>query len=741
MNFHRLHALLFTFSLSICCFAGVEFSSLDINAENELLYIAEHKVPGNFSYKSVFRTQIKDSSGSEKNQLLTCFPESMELISGNSVLQIRNRYGTALYSFASSNLYYLQHREQLPLFTARPVPVAVSPNGKWFCFIRHSSSEFVNGTLMLQNAETREAFVLNPNVPFSYKEVPVKWSPDSSTVLYEKNGKICFANPDAMQRKVQLDEKFRVIGRGNINCVNFTRSQQLVYIDYDIVYALNVSELYTMALYSSYIGMGAAIARLPYAFNNQKDRFSVNDDASQLFVIQNNKTVSYYALSQGKFARAEILYSQPVVDSQANVLAMSVTWPEGKKTAPVLFVESLALYSGNRILKVYAFDNILKEKLNVQEPSCFASNPSGTKLACYFSGAVNVYDTSTWKKLASLPSETAACLLWRDNDVLIVGGQEVVRAWNVAGGTYKTLFLASAKKVFWNSKASLIQAQTSSSVFTYNAEKNTWATDSNHPLPARNSVQNGRFRVYTAESKNKKYENAVYVRTLTGNALTFPLFAEPVKALPVAKKVALIFDAVDCADGVPEILQVLKQNRLKTTFFINGEFIRRYPEETVQLALSGSECASMFFTAADLTAKGFIIDEEFIRRGLARNEDDFFACTGKELSLLWHAPYYKANPTVINAGQKAGYAYISVEGGNKDAVVLESNSSEYRTASQLIEEYLQELKSGKPTLSVIPVSTGVSSGTRSDFLYEKLNLLINLLLDCGYEIVPVSSLR
>ena len=70
MNFHRLHALLFTFSLSICCFAGVEFSSLDINAENELLYIAEHKVPGNFSYKSVFRTQIKDSSGSEKNQFL-----------------------------------------------------------------------------------------------------------------------------------------------------------------------------------------------------------------------------------------------------------------------------------------------------------------------------------------------------------------------------------------------------------------------------------------------------------------------------------------------------------------------------------------------------------------------------------------------------------------------------------------------------------------------------------------------
>ena len=32
--------------------------------------------------------------------------------------------------------------------------------------------------------------------------------------------------------------------------------------------------------------------------------------------------------------------------------------------------------------------------------------------------------------------------------------------------------------------------------------------------------------------------------------------------------------------------------------------------------------------------------ENFIRRGLARNEDDFYEATGSELSLVWHMPNY-----------------------------------------------------------------------------------------------------
>lgn len=740
----RLLAFLIFFSAAALnggkAFAGIKFSNLDLNADNQLLYIAEHNVPGNFSYKTVFLTKVESGLTSAPQDILTCFPESMELLSGNSILQIRNRYGTALYSFENSSLFYLQKKDEIPLFTAKPVPVSVSPNGKWLCYIRRNSA-YTTGELVLQNVESRQLFVVNQKVPFSYKSVPVKWSPDSSTFLYEKDGNVCFSNPDAVVKNVQIEEKFRVIGRGTINSFNFTRSHKLVYIDYDIVYALEVSELYTMALYSNYIGMGTAVARLPFAFENAKDKFFLNDDGSEIIVLQNNKLICYYSLPQNTFANADILYSQPVTIADSSIIEMNVIWPKGKKTSPSLQIELLGRTSGNKSVKFYKFEDVFKESLNIADTAGFAANPGATNVACYNSGAVNVYDTITWKRIGTFPCENVPSLLWIDDDNLIVGGSEAVRSWSISGGTFKTLFLSSAKKVFWNSKENLIQAQTTNSVFYYNPEKNIWITDTQHPLPAKNTVQNGYYRVYIAESKNKKYENAIYVRTLAGKASTFPLFFEPIKALSEAKKVSVVFDASDCADGIPEILDVIKTMRLNTTFFINGEFIRRYPEETMQIANAKQECASMFFTNVDLTSSGFIINEDFIRRGLARNEDDFFACTGRELSLMWHAPFYKSSALIKNSGLKAGYAYISVLGGNRDSVVLEENSPSYKTSLELIEEYMNEIKSSKNSFSIIPVSTGISKGSRSDFLYEELNLLVNLLLDSGCEIVPVSSLR
>jgi len=41
---------------------------------------------------------------------------------------------------------------------------------------------------------------------------------------------------------------------------------------------------------------------------------------------------------------------------------------------------------------------------------------------------------------------------------------------------------------------------------------------------------------------------------------------------------------------------------------------------------------------------------------------------------------------------------------------------------------------------VIPVSTGISSGSRTDYLYEKLDLLIGTLINEEYEIVDVTEL-
>ena len=150
----------------------------------------------------------------------------------------------------------------------------------------------------------------------------------------------------------------------------------------------------------------------------------------------------------------------------------------------------------------------------------------------------------------------------------------------------------------------------------------------------------------------------------------------------------------------------------------------------------------MFFTSSDLLGKEFVINEEFIRRGLARNEDEFFACTKKEISLFWHAPYYQANSAIKEFGAKAGYTYISPKLKDFDNVTLEQalfENKKYVSTADLIDEIMNVLKiSGG---GIVPVTVGISKGSRVDYLYNYLPLLLSAILDEGYKVIPVKYLQ
>jgi len=189
------------------------------------------------------------------------------------------------------------------------------------------------------------------------------------------------------------------------------------------------------------------------------------------------------------------------------------------------------------------------------------------------------------------------------------------------------------------------------------------------------------------------------------------------------------------------ILHTLEKYNVRSTFFINGEFIRRYPAETGRIVEAGHECGSMFYTAMDLTtSEDFLVDVNFVRRGLARNEDEFFDLTGKELSVIWHAPYYAANKAVLEAGDLAGYIYVDRSLDPLDTVTFEQAAmgdiSTYKTSNMIIEDIVSQLEDEM----IIPVAVGVGAGSRENFLYDKLDLLLVAILDAGYDIVSVSEL-
>ncbi len=357
---------------------------------------------------------------------------------------------------------------------------------------------------------------------------------------------------------------------------------------------------------------------------------------------------------------------------------------------------------------------------------------NGTRVAFFAGSTVYVYDINTWKRLAVLTGEKVVSAIWTDDSNLYVGGEKSVRKWNIFSNKADTITLSSVSAGYWDvSDYSIIADTGNSNYYRYDSKKKTWSK-TEITAPVEPVKQNGRYRVFIGTTTNKNYDNALYIRSLSKRAVTNPLYKESTRKALEKKKVALAFELYDNADGLPLILSELKKFNVKGSFFINGEFIRRYPAETKQIVNNNHLCASMFFTTADLTENSFVINEDFVRRGLARNEDEFYACTGTELTLFWHAPYYSVSPELITYGGNAGYTYV-----NACCDVSEFTNPDM-DPEKLIKRFCQSLeKSGGGVVSVVG---GFSQSNHSRPLYKYLALLISALLDSGYELVDLNSL-
>lgn len=736
--------------------ALVKFSNPQINSESKILYTVEHESSSGESYSALFLAEAQKNQKAQELQnskILTCFPEKMELVSGGSVLQIRNRYGSARYSVADETLSWISREKNLPVSEKGLVSETASASGKWLCFLEKTGA--ATGRLILKNVLNLRQYVLDGHADFDYKKIPAKWCPGREILLYEKNGAVYFCNPEDFEKNMQMGDDFHRIGGGNINCVSWANSKYFIYIDGGLIYKISADELYTRAVYSSVAGIGAAVGKLPLGFDSRKDRFWCSPAADKIAVVKSNSVISIYRTGGANPENFSVLVSEPFSASESfsgTVAGCDFFWAAGG--SGIFWINFVGFPDGKSKSCVYEISENSAPCLSLKETFEDAKNPAlspNRRKIMFASGKhLYIYEVSGWKLLGDINDERFVSYVWNGDGSLIAGGNSTVRKFDMnedggfSCGNSRLLFLSSVKSAFWKpGTAGTVTAQSSSSdslFYDYIPYRNLWlesAADSQASFELMKKAsakskasQNGKFRVYVGPADNFLFENALYIRNLAGNGETFPVFQESVRKNNGIRRAALAFDALDNADGIPEILSVLNEYKIKATFFLNGEFIRRYPEETRLIANSGHDCASMFFTAADFRGKGFVVDEEFIRRGLARNEDEFFAATGSELSLMWHAPFYPVDDKIKSYGEKSGYKYIDLSRLSLDTATLEGDRKNwYLSAGELVEFYVGNAHDKM----IIPVSTGISKGTRGDYLYEKLGLLIEDLLEKGFE--------
>jgi len=211
------------------------------------------------------------------------------------------------------------------------------------------------------------------------------------------------------------------------------------------------------------------------------------------------------------------------------------------------------------------------------------------------------------------------------------------------------------------------------------------------------------------------------------------------------REVSLVFNAIDSVEGLTTILNTLAEYDVRATFFVNGDFIRRHPGAVREIAASGHEVGNLFTVYFDMSDSRYQITSQFIQQGLARNEDEYFETTGRELSLLWHAPYYFTNPSILSAGSGMNYTYIGRDVDSLDWVPKRDEtgiSRLYYPSAELIESIIERKLPG----SIVAMTVGRPgddrpAGGRDDYLFTKLDILLNNLIERGYSIVPVSEIK
>lgn len=127
----------------------------------------------------------------------------------------------------------------------------------------------------------------------------------------------------------------------------------------------------------------------------------------------------------------------------------------------------------------------------------------------------------------------------------------------------------------------------------------------------------------------------------------------------------LTFDAGEDNSNVGYILDTLKKYHITATFFITGQFIKKYPADVRRIVAEGHITGNHTFSHC-YNYK----NEDHLLNELYETEYLFRKVTGKDMARIWRAPYLRhiEKPWMLRSAMKLGYRHVDVSLFSKDWV-------------------------------------------------------------------------
>jgi len=718
---------------------GINFQDIDLSNDDRLIF----RVDYNYRH-AVFVSNLNDMSIRQ----ITAFPEKIYLVDNNRTIIALNRFGAVSIPVtgglpATVSGYPSFAEGSLPL-TGRLQDIAPSSDGRWFLFIEPISPGY--GNLFLVNITSGSKRIVSERIELPASDFPAKWSVDSRFFVYSKGGRLYYF-PILNNLSSLVDERFRMIGHGNINSVLWGPKGDFYYLTGNTLYRIINPELFTRTMYGDFLSIGNAAAVIPIEFNPGFDQFWIAPDSGSILINKGSKGLFFFPLGENNEAS-----SVPYITLPFGAENINVFWSSSGKLTILLNIRGEI-----KAWRIETAGNSIKtaELANVPSFANGALSPNETRAVFIGDKGLELWDYSEWRLIQKLSDTPVFSCVWLNDRQLIAGNSRFIEEINISVSSYprRRISLSGADEIGFEETTLRILARLG----------NTWfATDGNSAWTETGSVRkrqisfaSDRFRVFLEPQRQGHFENIPMIRnlqTLTTVSLaakhtssrvftpdTRNPSGEPRLSLPGSSmQIALCFDLYDDDAGLVQVLSALRKNNIRATFFLNGEFIRRNPRAARAIAEAGHETASLFYAPIDFSDTRYRITSAFIGQGLARNEDEFNRITGRELSVIWHPPYYRSSDFINSAAAAAGYVTVNRSIDPNDWLSKEDAASMSMRAPSP-SEMIDQIISGRHSGAVVPVRLGLLSGGRDEYLFQYIETLIDALIRADCEVVPVSA--
>jgi peptidoglycan/xylan/chitin deacetylase (PgdA/CDA1 family) len=162
------------------------------------------------------------------------------------------------------------------------------------------------------------------------------------------------------------------------------------------------------------------------------------------------------------------------------------------------------------------------------------------------------------------------------------------------------------------------------------------------------------------------------------------------------KRILLSFDGGSNAEVATEVLDLLKARGVRTTLFLTGEFIRRFPVLVKRMVAEGHEIGNHTMNHPHF-APGMKRDpkwtRERIQHELLEADAALLRLTGRPMAPYWRAPYGEHTAEIRRWAEELGYRHVGwSEGADTLDWATPKERRLYRTGEAIVQRLQQRLE-------------------------------------------------